>query len=46
MRRRNEQTGRAAPLFARISVALSVILLYLIWVLKERGTDRDPRDED
>lgn len=46
MRRRNDQIGRDAPLFTGISVALSVILLYLIWVLKEKGTDRDPGDED
>lgn len=47
-RKRNDQIGRAAvaPLFMRISVALSVILLHLICVLKEKGTDREPRDED
>lgn len=35
----NDQIGRAAevPLFRRISVALSVILLYLIYILKEEG---------
>lgn len=38
-RERNDQIGRAAVvrLFVRISVALSVILLYLICVLKEKG---------
>ncbi len=38
-RERNDQIGRAAvaPLFMRISVALSVILLHLICVLKEKG---------
>lgn len=36
---KNDQIGRAAVvgLFTRISAALSVILLYLICVLQERG---------
>lgn len=46
--KRNGQIERAnaASLFTEASLALSLILLYLICLLKERRTDRDPRDRD
>lgn len=47
-RKRNDQIGRAdvVSLFMGIRVALSVILRHLICVLKGKGTDREPRDQD
>lgn len=47
-REKKDQIGRAdvVSLFMGITAPLSVILRHLICVLKGKGTDREPRDQD